>query len=327
MDTPMPLAFSHVVELAAIPPFNFDATMHKPSHFPSSDNEWRPGTRWQTMLWQDVPLGLKFEEIGTTDHPRIRLTVWANQELGGKYLGDLAEEVSYRYNLRLDLAEFNQRFSEDPRLGPLLRKWRGMRPLNYSSLYEYLMIAVVLQNATVKRSVSMLQTLFENYGFRLAYDEKVLSCFWNPDRMDGVPESDLRQLKLGYRAKSIKRVSTAFSRHEIDEFALRGKPRAEQRIALLSLYGVGPASVGYILFDVFHHMGELEYISPWEQKIYSRIFFDTTTDDPIDVKSMLDLFERRFGVYKMLAVSYLWDDVFWRRNNESIEWLDRLIRL
>ena len=39
------LEFKHTVELFPKAPFNFDATMHKPDHFPSSDNEWEPGIR------------------------------------------------------------------------------------------------------------------------------------------------------------------------------------------------------------------------------------------------------------------------------------------
>ncbi len=75
-------------------------------------------------------------------------------------------------------------------------------------------------------------------------------------------EVDLRARKIGYRAKSIKRVSDAFARGEIDELRLRQQTGDERRSALLALYGIGPASVGYILFDVFHHWDELTYISP-----------------------------------------------------------------
>jgi len=39
--------------------------------------------------------------------------------------------------LQLDLTEFYRRFESHPTLGPVLRRWRGMRPLNHSSLYEY----------------------------------------------------------------------------------------------------------------------------------------------------------------------------------------------
>jgi len=53
----------HKYEIALAPraPFHFDATMHKPDHFPAADNAWVPGVRWQTMRWQGSALGLKFE--------------------------------------------------------------------------------------------------------------------------------------------------------------------------------------------------------------------------------------------------------------------------
>ena len=42
-------------------PYNFDATIYKPSHFPSSDNEWEKGKYWITMVWKGEYLGLKLE--------------------------------------------------------------------------------------------------------------------------------------------------------------------------------------------------------------------------------------------------------------------------
>ena len=132
---------------------------------------------------------------------------------------------------------------------------------------------------------------------------------------------------MGYRAKSIKRVTAAFASREIDEFELRSRSKEEQREALLALYGIGPASAWYILGDVFHHLDELNHISPWEQKIYSKLFFDRDPDDPVPVDVLLRTFDERFGKYKMLAVHYIWEDLFWQRKHESVEWLEKLIKL
>jgi len=134
-------------------------------------------------------------------------------------------------------------------------------------------------------------------------------------------------LKVGYRAKSIKRVTGAFARRHIDEFELRQRSREEQRQALLDLYGIGPASVGYILFDVFHHLDELNHISPWEQKIYTQLFFDKDPDDPVPIDELHAYFEAYYGGYRMLAVHYFWEDLFWKRKNAPVAWLEKLIRL
>jgi 3-methyladenine DNA glycosylase/8-oxoguanine DNA glycosylase len=321
------LASMRSVELTPSPPFHFDATLHKPDHFPSPDNAWEPGVRWQTMLWQDELLGLVFENEGTIDEPRVRLSIWSQDELSDEFVESTVGEIRYRYNLQMDLREFTERYAAHPQLGPIVQRWRGMRPLSYSSLYEYLIIAIVLQNATVRRSVSMMQALLANYGTLLSYGGRELYCFWAPETMDQVSEQELRDLKIGYRAKSIKRVSEAFTRKQIDEHALRGRPKDEQRSALLALYGIGPASVGYLLFDVFRHLDELDTISPWEQRIYSKLFFDASPEEPLPVASLIHYFEQQYGAYKMLAVHYFWEDLFWKRGYEHIEWLEKLIRL
>jgi 3-methyladenine DNA glycosylase/8-oxoguanine DNA glycosylase len=326
MSEPVRLEHRWTTELFPKPPFNFDATLHKPDHFPAADNVWEPGIRWQTMLWQGEPLGLKFEDRGTVDEPHVALTVWSRGRLAQSFVDGLLSEIDYRYNLQLDLAEFYRLFQADPQLGPVIIKWRGMKPLNHNSLYEYLIIAIVLQNAAIRRSVNMMQALFAGYGSLLDYDDKELYCFWEPGIIDRATEEELRALKVGYRAKSIKRVTEAFVRGEVDEFELRGKSKEEQREALLALYGIGPASVWYILFDVFHHLDEMNHISPWEQRIYSKLFFDREPDDPVGVDDLLKTFEC-FGKYEMLAVHYIWEDLFWRRKYEPVEWLEKLIRL
>jgi 3-methyladenine DNA glycosylase/8-oxoguanine DNA glycosylase len=313
-------------ELFPTSPFDFDSTFHKPDHFTTGDNCWEPGVRWQTWLWQGQPLGLKFSRAGTIEKPAVCLEVYADRPLDGAFLGSLTAEVRYRYNFDLDLRPFYDACGGDPILGPILARWRGMRPGHPSSLYEYLIIGIVLQNATVRRSIQMFRALLERYGTLLAYDGQQVWCFWPPGGLRGVSEDDLRALKVGYRAKSIKRIDDQFAAGQIDEADLRLKDRDTQRQALLRLYGVGPATVWYLLMDVFHHWDFFDHVSPWEQKIYSKLFFDRVPDDPVPVDHLLAYFDR-YGTYKQLAVHYVWEDLWWKRTNEHIPWLEKLIRV
>ena len=193
-------------------------------------------------------------------------------------------------------------------------------------MYEYLIIGIVLQNATVRRSIQMFRSLLEKYGNLLEFDGRSLWCFWQPGRLANVSEQELRDLKVGYRAKSIKKIDDSFSNGTIDEIVLRKKDRETQMKELLKLYGVGPATVWYLLFDVFHHWDFFNHISPWEQKIYSKVFFDREPEDPVPVEKLLKHFEK-YGQYKQLAVHYIWEDLWWKRKNENIPWLEKLIRV
>ncbi|MFC1625777.1 DNA-3-methyladenine glycosylase family protein [Patescibacteria group bacterium] len=314
------------VKIKPIAPFNFDATFHKPDHFTSGDNYWEVGIRWQTWLWREKTLGLKFINSGSIKKPEINIEVYYIKKLPQEFLDSLIEEIKYRYNLDLDLTDFYKQLKNDPVLKPIFKRLCGMRPGHPSSLYEYLIIGIVLQNATVRRSVQMFRALLESYGTLLEYDGKKLWCFWKEGGLIKVSEQDLRDLKVGYRAKSIKKIDDYFTLGVINEIDLRKKDRETQMTELLKLYGVGPATVWYLLFDVFHHWDFFNHVSPWEQKIYSKVFFNKDPEKPVPVEKLLKYFEE-YGQYKQLAVHYIWEDLWWKRKNKNIPWLEKLIRL
>jgi len=322
----MILKRTNTVEITPSTPFAFDPTFHKPDHFTAGDNLWEPGTRWQALNWQGIPLGLKFANNGTVYNPRIILEIFSEKQLPKHVIDSLVSEIRYRYNLDLDLSDFYKRSQKDALLAPIIDRLRGMRPGHPVSLYEYLIIGIVLQNASVRRSVQMFQVLLENYGTLLEFNGKRLWCYWSPGGLQGVSEEELRALKIGYRAKFIKRIDDYFAQDLINEEELRNEDRETQMRELLKLYGVGPATVWYLLFDVFHHWDFFDHISPWEQKIYSKLFFDRDPEDPVPVDELLKHFER-YGEYKQLAVHYIWEDLFWRRESEHIPWLEREIRI
>ncbi|HUW21475.1 MAG TPA: hypothetical protein VMW41_02285 [Candidatus Bathyarchaeia archaeon] len=322
----MKIAKTKTIRIVPKAPFDFDSTFHKPDHFTSGDNHWVPGIRWQTYYWQGRKLGLKFEDKGEVNSPEIMVTIYVNFKPENKLVSSLIEELKYRYNLDLNLSGFYKAFAHDKTLGPVIKRWRGMRPGHSNSLYEYLIIGIVLQNATVKRSIQMFQALLENYGTLLEFDGQKLWCFWRPGGLKNVTEEELRSLKIGYRAKFIKRIDDYFTSGKIDELDLRKKDREIQMEELLELYGVGPATVWYLLFDVFHHWNFFNHISPWEQKIYSKLFFNRDPENPVPVKKILKYF-KKFGNFKRLAVHYIWEDLWWKRKEKHLPWLEKLIRI
>lgn len=313
-------------EILPTAPFNFDATFHKPDHFTSGDNLWEKGIRWQTWNHMRKHLGLKFINQGSVNKPRIKVDIYYLDKLDGDFLDSLIEEIKYRYNLSLDLSGFYKALGKDKILSPVIKRWKGMRPGHPSSLYEYLIIGIVLQNATVRRSIQMFQSLLQNYGTPVEFDRKNLWCFWEPGRLHSITVDDLRKLKVGYRARSIKNIDEQFKKGLTDEMELRKKDRETQMNELLKLYGVGPATVWYLLFDVFHHWDFFNHVSPWEQKIYSKLFFDKDPENPVPVEKILKYFDR-FGEYKQLAVHYIWEDLWWKRKEKHIPWLEKQIRV
>lgn len=87
--------------------------------------------------------------------------------------------------------------------------------------------------------------------------------------------------------------------------------------------GVGPASANILLFEALHHYGTMEKIDPWEQQIYSRLLFNK---ELVPAETLLQEINKRYGKWKTLAMHYIFEDLFWKRKTERIEWLEKLIR-
>jgi 3-methyladenine DNA glycosylase/8-oxoguanine DNA glycosylase len=306
------------------PPFHFDGTVYKPSYFPGSDLLFESGRLWHSLRFEDQLFGLRIENQGTVDQPAVRLGIYSPLPLAGDLFERIIAELAFRYDFYTNLSDFYNGFAEDPLLAPVLVRWRGVHPSTYSSLYEYLVIATLLQNATVRRTVQMAENLFARFGSRLAYDGRTFSAYWDARAIRETSEEELRGLKVGYRARTLKRQAESFGRGGLEEARLRGLPTAELKRELQSIYGVGPASVWYLLFGQFKRCEAFEYISPWEQKIYSRVLFD---QELVEAKLILAEVDRRWGRWKMLAAHLIFEDLFWQHRNQPIPWLGELIHM
>ncbi|HIG96810.1 MAG TPA: hypothetical protein HA230_00470 [Candidatus Aenigmarchaeota archaeon] len=306
-------------------PFNFDGTVYVPQHFPTPDFEWKSGVLWQSMNFNMIIYGLKMENRGTTAKPKIKLTVYSNKEVSKEELLAIKNELNWRYGFGEDLAEFFGKFKNDKFLKPVFAKLRGMRSSCINSLYELLMISIVLQNATVRRTVQMMNNLLGKYGKVVRFDGKELAVYWNPSDLNGATEPELRTLKVGYRDKMIKLISKSFSENEINEFELRKMSTEDAKKWITKLFGVGPATAQIILaeylrrHDIFELKGRV-----WEQKILSRILFNKKL---VPAERIIEEFEKRYGNWKGLSYYYIFTNLFWKHKEKNIEWLEKEIRL
>lgn len=318
-----PLNYQYKTILTPKAPFNFDGSVFNPSHFPAPTEIFENGKFWQTTRFDSNILGFKMENKGAIEKPKVRLTIYSKKPLTKNFAERFIKEIKYRFELDLNLSEFNQRFKVDLVLGPVIKRWRGMRSKCGYSLYESLMIYIVLQNATVRRTVQMINAFLEKYGDKVSFDVKTLYAFWKPEELQQASEEELKSLKVGYRAKFFKKISESFAEGGFNEMALRKLNSEELRKKLLSLYGIGPHSVGNLLWEVFHNHETLDIMPPWEQKIYSRLLYNKVL---VPAEKILEDMGKRWGKWKRMAAFYIWTDLFWRHQKKPISWLAKEIR-
>lgn len=305
-------------------PFHFDGTFYKPSYFPSKLCDWESGKYWQAIRVGKQLFGLRIEAEGTSNKPKLEVTVFYDKKISDKELEFIKQEIIWRFDLQADLKKFNRLCKSDKRFFPIFKKWLGMRISSAHNLYELLIIAIVLQNATVKRTVQMMNAMLNKFGSKLKFDNKEIFAIWLPENLKNVSEQELRNLKIGYRAKFIKRLSQDFAEGKVDEYKLRNIDKDGTNKELTKLYGVGPETARILLFEAFHHYDIFDHIAPWQQKIYSQLFYKKHQVSAEKIKRDI---KKQYGKYSMLAVHYIWEDIFWKRKNEHIPWLEKEIRL
>ncbi|MFI6999296.1 hypothetical protein [Nocardia sp. NPDC050175] len=199
----------------------------------------------------------------------------------------------------------------------------GLRLRADGALYEWVSVLALLQMATAGRLSKMVHAVFDNYGTRVGFDGHELHAFWQTRDIAAAGEEPLRALELGYRAKSLVRIAESMLEGGYDEDAIRAMDRGQARKALLRLYGIGPASVGYLLYQTFHHYDALDTVPPWDVKLYARLLYDTEAADPDRIIADMTA---RYGRFRALASAYMLEDLFARHQHEPIAWLADEIR-
>lgn len=324
MSKTMQLTKQAVVYIKPTMPFSFEGTFFKPSHFPSKLVLYDNGRVFHAIEVDGIIFGVELFSSGTKDK-KIGVAIYAQKAISDDLKKTIKSEVITRYNLNGDVRDFIDEYKNDILLADSIKRWSGMRPSVAYSLYGFLMVATVLQNATVKRTVQMMDVLLGKFGKKLFYAGKEIYAVWSPEDMEKITEAELRDLRIGYRAKNIKRISESFATKKVSEEQLRSiKDKQDVKKSLLEIYGVGPQSVSYLLFEAFHFYDALDHLSPWEGKIVSMLLYGNKTTDS---KRMLEDVEKRWGKWKMLAVHYMFEDLFWRRKREKIPWLEEEIRM
>lgn len=306
------------------PPFCFKGTFKKPSHFPVPNYSFEDSKYWQTLRIKNKIYGIKIFDLGSNRQPELEISIFHNERSISDFnLEKILEELSIRFDLFTDISPFINKFKSEKTLNSTIEKWKGMRIGSSYSLYEFSIITTVLQNTTIKRSTQMLNNLFNNFGTRISFDGKELFAFWDSSDIMSVSEVFLRELKLGYRAKTLKRQADEFHNSNVSE--LRKIPDTSSlRKEILRIYGVGPATAQYYLSEIFHRYDEYYYIPPWEQKLFSRILFNK---DLVDHDVILEKIDMLWGKWKMLALHYLIEDLFWQYSEGEAQWLDQLIKM
>jgi len=300
-------------EARPVPPFNFEAT-YKPSHFETPLEKYEEGTYWFTMRFLGKVFGAKMWSEGMIGKPRVKAVIYAKKGIGKEEKTRLVEELSYRLGFSEDINEFIGLAEKQAIMKEPLKRLKGMRVTALESLYELLIIAIVLQNANVARTRAMMKNLLEMFGEKVVFDGKELYAFFTPKDIVKAKKRDLNACKLGYRDKFVLAVSKSFLKKEIDELKLRKLPKEQAKKELMKLTGIGEYSAGIFLFEALKHYDEL-VLDVWNTPIFAKQLFGRESQNK---EKVLKEMEKRFGRWTGLAGLYILENIYWKEREKKL---------
>jgi DNA-3-methyladenine glycosylase II len=143
-----------------------------------------------------------------------------------------------------DLSGFYAMAAGDPRLGDLARKFVGLKPPQFPTVFEALLNGISCQQLTLTVGITLLNRLTSRYGSSVAGRQ----MFPSPEDVASASPVDLRRLGYsGTKARSILLAARRQTEGRLDLESLREMDDETAMETLLDLPGVGPWTAGYVL--------------------------------------------------------------------------------
>ncbi len=299
------------IELKATQPFSFRYSTWKPSHFPTQLERHSMHKTWRTFRLKDgTPLGVVLQPLPPyVDGAAAGIIgqIYSHEPLRDSQRSELIGRLRRSYGLDLDLSEFYAVAKTSPSLASSLVHLHGMRPSCPESMFEILVISLILQNTTVARSAQMLSNLLAHYGDKIEFAGATLYVFCDASRVMAATQEELRgACRLGYRAKYLPDMARGFTTGLVDEDLMRTVSAEQAQAELMKLKGVGPYSAFTILASSLQAPDAVN-LDSWNTKIISRNLFGRDDAGKDQVTAELT---KLFGRYRGWAALYIVEDEY-----------------
>jgi DNA-3-methyladenine glycosylase II len=187
------------------------------------------------------------EQSGPPETPRLHVAVAGERAEPGTRTA-VTTALKRLLGLRVDLTEFERFAAHDDRLGPLGRRFRGMKPPRFPTVFGCLVNAIACQQVTLTLGICLLGRLAEAYGLAMGGGDAPLHPFPRPEDLAGLKPEELRPLGFSrQKARALIELSSAIAegRLNLEALAFESDEAALQRLS--QVRGVGRWTGEYVL--------------------------------------------------------------------------------
>ena len=160
--------------------------------------------------------------------------------------------------------------------------------------------------------------LRKRFGEQREIGDRVVYTFPSPQRLTKASEKELRNCKLGYRAKNLRATAQMVSSDEADLDAWSALPDAELRKQLCALPGVGPKIANCVMLFAYERLRAFP-IDVWIERVLRQHYFSRRRK--MSAQRLRQFSETYFGEHGGYAQQYLFHQArtAWRNSTRSRE--------
>ncbi len=195
-------------------------------------------------------------QIGPPLAPQLEVTV-TGSAVTAEAAATAAQTLVRTLGIQRDLSDFYTLADSDPQLGPLVERFRGLKPPRFPTLYECLVNAIACQQITLTLGLQLLNRLAEAHGPAVAGagDEPAFGLP-QPETLIAVHPEKWRAMQFSrQKVRALTELASAVTRGELDLERLDGEENAVVQERLRQLWGVGRWTAEYALL---RGLGRLE---------------------------------------------------------------------
>lgn len=233
-----------VLELRPRAPFRLDLTVWALRRRPQNAvDTWDGHCYRRTLLHDGRRLELAVVQRGSAGAPRLEAA------LGRHRLTAAAEDVAAAALTRLlgldrDLSDFYTQAGRDETLAPLARRYQGLKPPRFPTLFECLLNAVACQQLSIEAGLTLLNRL----AATAHPDQPPPAPFPLPADVAALTPQQLRAAGFStQKANTIVTIAAAIASGRLDLDTLERADDESVRGTLRQLRGIGPWSADYVL--------------------------------------------------------------------------------
>jgi DNA-3-methyladenine glycosylase II len=150
--------------------------------------------------------------------------------------------------LRIDLTAFYRHAARRRPLGQLARRFRGMKPPRFATVFESAVNAIACQQVTLTLGIRLLNSLAASYGASLPKGDATAHAFPRPEDLAELRPDDLRRLGFSrQKGSAMIELAQSITEGRFDLNQLAGLPDEEAVERLRNLRGVGRWTAEYVL--------------------------------------------------------------------------------